>query len=53
MERAGLLGGVKLRSLQPDEKRRLRGETLRDAIDEDVRNGLIPFYVRFFRFYEL
>ncbi|KAJ8726414.1 hypothetical protein PYW07_001112 [Mythimna separata] len=45
VERAGLLGGVKLRALQPDGKRRLRGDTLKDAIEEDVRNGLIPFYV--------
>lgn len=48
VERAGLLGGVKLRSLQPDGKRRLRGDTLREAIEEDTRNGLIPFYVRLF-----
>ncbi|KAJ8973717.1 hypothetical protein NQ317_009311, partial [Molorchus minor] len=32
VERAGLLGGVKLRSLQPDETNRLRGETLENAI---------------------
>lgn len=45
MERAGLLGGVTLRSLKPDNKRRLRGDILQEAIDEDIRNGLIPFYV--------
>lgn len=53
MERAGLLGGVKLRALQPDGKRSLRGDTLRDAIDEDVRNGLIPFYVCFFLYFKI
>jgi glutamate/tyrosine decarboxylase-like PLP-dependent enzyme len=45
VERAGLLGGVKLRLLPADENLRLRGETLESAIQEDRRNGLIPFYV--------
>jgi hypothetical protein len=45
VERAGLLGGVKLRLLPADENLRLRGETLELAIQEDRRNGLIPFYV--------
>ncbi|XP_045511440.1 aromatic-L-amino-acid decarboxylase-like [Colias croceus] len=45
VERAGLLGGVKLRTLSPDSKRSLRGETLREAIKEDMEKGLIPFYV--------
>ncbi|KAJ8969867.1 hypothetical protein NQ314_001551 [Rhamnusium bicolor] len=44
VERAGLLGGVKLRSLQPDETNRLRGETLENAIKKDLEAGLIPFY---------
>lgn len=44
VERAGLLGGVKLRSLQPDESNRLRGETVEQAIKEDREAGLIPFY---------
>lgn len=48
VERAGLLGGVKLRNLQPDSNRRLRGDIVREAIEEDLRNGLIPFYVSFF-----
>ena len=45
MERAGLLGGVKLRSLIPDKDLKLRGETLEQAIKEDLEAGLIPFYV--------
>lgn len=45
VERAGLLGGVKLRSLKTDSKRRMRGDILREAIEEDIGNGLIPFYV--------
>ncbi|XP_066152705.1 aromatic-L-amino-acid decarboxylase-like [Euwallacea fornicatus] len=44
VERAGLLGGVKLRSLQPDESNKLRGETVEQAIKEDREAGLIPFY---------
>lgn len=49
VERAGLLGGVKLRSLKPDDKRRLRGDTLKEAMEEDIKNGLIPFYVSFYK----
>lgn len=45
VERAGLLGGVKLRSLSVDDDYKLRGETLERAIKEDRENGLIPFYV--------
>lgn len=44
VERAGLLGGVKLRLLPADERYSLRGDTLRAAIQEDRANGLIPFY---------
>ncbi|KAL1496927.1 hypothetical protein ABEB36_007978 [Hypothenemus hampei] len=44
VERAGLLGGVKLRSLQPDKNNKLRGETVAQAIKEDREAGLIPFY---------
>ncbi|ENN76335.1 aromatic-L-amino-acid decarboxylase [Dendroctonus ponderosae] len=44
VERAGLLGGVKLRSIQPDESNRLRGEAVEKAIKEDREAGLIPFY---------
>lgn len=45
MERAGLLGGVQLRSLKADEDHKLRGETLKEAIKKDISDGLIPFYV--------
>lgn len=45
VERAGLLGGVKLRLLPADDHLRLRGETLERAIQEDRDKGLIPFYV--------
>lgn len=47
VERAGLLGGVKLRLVPADEKNQLRGETLEKFIREDLDKGLIPFYVSF------
>ncbi|XP_022223172.1 aromatic-L-amino-acid decarboxylase isoform X1 [Drosophila obscura] len=43
VERAGLLGGVKLRAVQ-SEKSRLRGDALEKAIEQDLEDGLIPFY---------
>ena len=46
VERAGLLGGVKVRLLEVDTKNKLRGETLAEAIRKDKEQGLIPFYVR-------
>lgn len=45
VERAGLLGGVKIRLLPADENLSLRGDTLESAILEDKRKGLIPFFV--------
>ncbi|XP_022900977.1 aromatic-L-amino-acid decarboxylase isoform X2 [Onthophagus taurus] len=45
VERAGLLGGVKLRHLEPDSESKLRGDTLERAMKEDREAGLIPFYV--------
>lgn len=45
VERAGLLGGVKLRSVPADENNQLRGDTLEKYIREDLDKGLIPFYV--------
>ena len=46
VEKAGLIGLVRMRLLAVDEKLSLRGKTLHDAIEEDKRNGYIPFYVR-------
>ncbi|KAI4464255.1 group ii pyridoxal-5-phosphate decarboxylase [Holotrichia oblita] len=45
VERAGLLGGVKLRSLPVDDEYKLRGETVAEALKEDKAAGLIPFYL--------
>ena len=46
MEKAGLIGLVKMRLLISDEELSLRGKVLRDAIADDKQRGLIPFYVR-------
>lgn len=44
VERAGLLGGVKLRSIEADDDNRLRGDALEAEIKKDLADGLIPFY---------
>ncbi|KAG5880430.1 hypothetical protein JTB14_019940 [Gonioctena quinquepunctata] len=44
VERAGLLGGVQLRSLPTDDSNKVTGEILEKAIKEDIEAGLIPFY---------
>ncbi|KAM8877264.1 histidine decarboxylase [Synchiropus picturatus] len=43
VEKAGLISLVKIRFLPTDEKLSLRGEALKQAIDEDRMNGLVPF----------
>ncbi|XP_052760569.1 aromatic-L-amino-acid decarboxylase-like [Mya arenaria] len=45
VEKAGMIGLVKMRQLDVDENYSLRGYTLERAIEEDRRMGLIPFYV--------
>ncbi|UYV77933.1 DDC [Cordylochernes scorpioides] len=45
VERAGLLGGVKICLLETDDRLRLRGDTLREAIRRDRAAGLVPFFV--------
>ena len=45
VERAGLLGDVQMRLLEPDQDLSLRGDTLAKAIKEDVAKGLVPFCV--------
>ncbi|XP_054285174.1 aromatic-L-amino-acid decarboxylase [Macrosteles quadrilineatus] len=44
VERAGLLGGVRLRGIPADDRYQLRGDSLREAIQKDKKDGLIPFY---------
>lgn len=45
VEKAGLLGSMKMRLLKVDSNARLRGETLKQAMEEDRAKGLIPCYV--------
>ncbi|XP_069561840.1 histidine decarboxylase [Brachyistius frenatus] len=43
VEKAGLISLVKIRFLPTDERLSLRGDTLKKAIQEDTRRGLVPF----------
>uniref|UniRef100_A0A3Q1G0P5 Histidine decarboxylase n=1 Tax=Acanthochromis polyacanthus TaxID=80966 RepID=A0A3Q1G0P5_9TELE len=43
VEKAGLISLVKIRFLPTDEQLSLRGDTLKEAIQEDRRRGLVPF----------
>ncbi|XP_055936977.1 histidine decarboxylase-like [Argiope bruennichi] len=45
VEKAGLIGLVKMRYLESDSDWSLRGETLMAAIRRDREKGLIPFFV--------
>jgi len=45
VEKAAMIGFVKLRILEPDEECVLRGDILRAAIREDLEHGLHPFFV--------
>ncbi|XP_059479853.1 aromatic-L-amino-acid decarboxylase-like [Neocloeon triangulifer] len=44
VNRAGLLGGIKMRGVAAGDDYRLRGEALRKAIREDKEAGRIPFF---------
>ncbi|XP_076320500.1 tyrosine decarboxylase-like [Tachypleus tridentatus] len=45
MEKAAMIGFVKLRILETDDRFQLRGTTLAKAMEEDRAMGLIPFFV--------
>ncbi|GAU92267.1 hypothetical protein RvY_04368 [Ramazzottius varieornatus] len=45
VEKAGLIGLVKLRLVQSDSHLSLRGEAFRAAVEADVADGLIPFFL--------
>lgn len=45
VEKAALIGLVRMRFIEADENLSLRGPALREAIVEDIKNGLIPFWV--------
>ena len=40
-----MIGFVKLRILEPDDHSVLRGARLKEAMMEDIENGLYPFFV--------
>jgi hypothetical protein len=50
VEKAALIGLVRMRFIEADGNLSLRGGALKEAIEEDIKNGLIPFWVSFFRF---
>ncbi|XP_004630583.1 aromatic-L-amino-acid decarboxylase [Octodon degus] len=45
VERAGLIGGVKLKPIPSDDHFSMRGSALREALERDKAAGLIPFFV--------
>lgn len=45
VEKAAMIGFVKIRRLETDENYRLRGDILATAIKEDQEQGLTPFFV--------
>lgn len=45
MEKAGLIGLVKLRYIESDTQLSMRGDRLAEAIAKDREKGLIPFFV--------
>lgn len=45
VEKAAMISLVKIRLLDTDENYSLRGETLAKAIQDDIDQGLIPFFV--------
>jgi glutamate/tyrosine decarboxylase-like PLP-dependent enzyme len=45
VEKAAMIGFIRMRALDTDDKHSLRGDTLRRAIEADVAQGLEPFIV--------
>lgn len=45
VEKAALIGLVRMRYIECDENLSMRGDPLRDAIEDDIKQGLIPFWV--------
>lgn len=43
VERAGLIGSMRVRALPADILGNVRARTLRSAIEEDIKNKLVPF----------
>lgn len=45
MEKAGLIGLVRMKYIESDDELSMRGETLLEAITQDRTDGLLPFFV--------
>ena len=45
VEKAGLIGLVKIRYIETDDNLTLRGDKLKEAIEKDRENGYVPFFV--------
>jgi len=45
VEKAALIGLVRMRYIEADDALSLRGPPLKEAIEEDIKAGLIPFWV--------
>ena len=45
MEKAGLIGGVRLKAIPSDGKFAMRASALQEALERDKAAGLIPFFV--------
>lgn len=45
VERAGLIGGVKLKVIPSDGKFAMRASALQEVLERDKAEGLIPFFV--------
>lgn len=45
VEKAGLIGLVRMRYIESDEELSMRGDTLLEAITHDRAEGLLPFFV--------
>ncbi|XP_071945459.1 aromatic-L-amino-acid decarboxylase-like [Antedon mediterranea] len=45
VERAALMGSIRMRILPSDDQHAMRGDTLKKIIEEDKAKGLLPFFV--------
>ncbi|XP_049882615.1 histidine decarboxylase [Pectinophora gossypiella] len=45
VEKAGLIGMVRLRYIESDDQQSMRGDKLEEAIRQDKARGLVPFWV--------
>ncbi|XP_011182266.2 histidine decarboxylase isoform X1 [Zeugodacus cucurbitae] len=45
VEKAALIGLVRMRFIEADDSLAMRGKALREAIEDDIKQGLVPFWV--------